>query len=66
MMLSGYNGYILRGNLKVNSATKESIDEAFCRKYLGGAGLSGKESRGLNIIYLTAFTSLLKAEDKTT
>jgi aldehyde:ferredoxin oxidoreductase len=34
----GYNGYILRVNLSNNKLIKEPIDEAFCRKYLGGAG----------------------------
>ena len=34
----GYNGKILRVNLSENSISVEETDEAFCRKYLGGAG----------------------------
>ncbi len=34
----GYNGKILRVNLSDNSISEETIDELFCRKYLGGAG----------------------------
>jgi aldehyde:ferredoxin oxidoreductase len=34
----GYNGKILRVNLSNNNITTDEIDEAFCRKYLGGAG----------------------------
>ena len=34
----GYNGKILRVNLSNKNITTEEIDEAFCRKYLGGAG----------------------------
>jgi aldehyde:ferredoxin oxidoreductase len=34
----GYNGRILRVNLSDNTASTEEIEEAFCRKYLGGAG----------------------------
>ncbi len=34
----GYNGKILRVNLSNNSTSVETIDELFCRKYLGGAG----------------------------
>ena len=34
----GYNGKILRVNLSDNSISVETIDELFCRKYLGGAG----------------------------
>ncbi|GAG53191.1 unnamed protein product, partial [marine sediment metagenome] len=34
----GYNGKILRVNLSSNSIFTETIDELFCRKYLGGAG----------------------------
>ena len=34
----GYNGKILRANLSDNSISEETIDELFCRKYLGGAG----------------------------
>ena len=34
----GYNGKILRVNLSSNSTSVETIDELFCRKYLGGAG----------------------------
>ena len=34
----GYNGRILRVNLSDNSISVETIDELFCRKYLGGAG----------------------------
>ena len=37
-MPGGYNGKILRVNLSNNSTTVETIDELFCRKYLGGAG----------------------------
>ena len=38
MTVPGYNGYALRVNLSNDSLVKESIDDAFCRKYLGGAG----------------------------
>lgn len=34
----GYNGKILRVNLSDHSISVETIDELFCRKYLGGAG----------------------------
>jgi len=34
----GYNGQILRVNLTAGTVKTESIDEAFCRKYIGGAG----------------------------
>ena len=34
----GYNGKVLRVNLTENKTTEEPIDDAFCRKYLGGAG----------------------------
>ncbi|MDD5288958.1 MAG: aldehyde ferredoxin oxidoreductase N-terminal domain-containing protein, partial [Dehalococcoidales bacterium] len=34
----GYNGKILRVNLTSNSIVTEEIGDAFCRKYLGGAG----------------------------
>ena len=34
----GYNGKILRVNLSDNGISVETIDELFCRKYLGGAG----------------------------
>ncbi len=34
----GYNGKILRVNLSSNVISEETIDELFCRKYLGGAG----------------------------
>ena len=34
----GYNGKILRVNLTDGTVKTESIDEAFCRKYTGGAG----------------------------
>ena len=37
----GYSGKILRVNLSDNSISVEIIDEAFCRKYLGGAGFIG-------------------------
>ena len=37
-MPGGYNGKILRVNLSNNSTSVETIDELFCRKYLGGAG----------------------------
>ena len=36
--LFGYNGKILRINLTYGTAKTESIDEAFCRKHIGGAG----------------------------
>ena len=36
--IGGYNGYILRVNLSNNNISKETIDESFCRKYIGGAG----------------------------
>lgn len=34
----GYNGRILRVNLSGGSMTTETIDEQFCRRYIGGAG----------------------------
>ncbi|MFC1988411.1 aldehyde ferredoxin oxidoreductase family protein [Chloroflexota bacterium] len=34
----GYNGKILRVNLSNKSVSTEEIDDAFCRKYIGGAG----------------------------
>ncbi len=34
----GYNGKILRVNLADSSISTETVDELFCRKYLGGAG----------------------------
>lgn len=34
----GYNGKILRVNLSEGAIKTETIDEAFCRKYIGGAG----------------------------
>jgi aldehyde:ferredoxin oxidoreductase len=34
----GYNGRILRVNLTRETTSAEQIDEAFCRKYVGGAG----------------------------
>ncbi len=34
----GYNGQILRVNLTNEKITREPIDEAFCRKFLGGTG----------------------------
>ena len=34
----GYNGKIVRVNLKSETITTEQIDDAFCRRYLGGAG----------------------------
>jgi len=37
-MPGGYNGKILRVNLTDKSISTETIDESFCRKYLGGAG----------------------------
>jgi len=37
-MIGGYNGKILRVNLSKRTFTTETIDETFCRKYLGGAG----------------------------
>ncbi len=37
-MTGGYNGKILRVNLSDNTISTEGIEEAFCRKYLGGAG----------------------------
>ena len=36
--LGGYNGKILRVDLTREKITIEHIDEAFCKKYLGGAG----------------------------
>ena len=36
--LGGYTGKILRVNLSDNNISVETIDEAFCRKYFGGAG----------------------------
>ena len=37
-MANGYNGKILRVNLTQGTTSIEQLDEAFCRKYLGGAG----------------------------
>lgn len=34
----GYNGRVLRVDLSENSLSNETLDEAFCRDYLGGAG----------------------------
>lgn len=34
----GYNGRILRVNLSNRSVTTETVDELFCRRYIGGAG----------------------------
>ena len=34
----GYNGKLLRVNLTDKTVTTEPIEDAFCRKYLGGAG----------------------------
>ena len=34
----GYNGKILRVNLSQKSTTTETLDELFCRRYIGGAG----------------------------
>jgi aldehyde:ferredoxin oxidoreductase len=34
----GYAGNILRVDLTDGSVAVEAIDEAFCRKYLGGSG----------------------------
>jgi len=34
----GYNGKILRVNLSEGATRVETTDEAFCRKYIGGAG----------------------------
>jgi aldehyde:ferredoxin oxidoreductase len=34
----GYNGKVLRVDLTNGQATTELIDDAFCRKYIGGAG----------------------------
>ena len=39
-MPGGYNGKILRVNLSDNNISVETIDELFCRKYLGGAGFT--------------------------
>jgi aldehyde:ferredoxin oxidoreductase len=35
---AGYNGKILRVNLSSGTITTETIDEAFCHQYIGGAG----------------------------
>ena len=37
-MPGGYNGKVLRVDLTRERVTIQQIDEAFCRKYLGGAG----------------------------
>ena len=37
-MANGYNGKILRVNLTQGTTSTEQLEEAFCRKYLGGAG----------------------------
>ena len=34
----GYSGKILRVNLSENTLSTENIDDAFCRKYIGGSG----------------------------
>ncbi len=36
--LCGYNGKILRVNLSTETLTTETIDNSFCRQYIGGAG----------------------------
>jgi len=36
----GYNGKILRVNLSQKRVSEETIDELFCRRYLGGAGFA--------------------------
>jgi aldehyde:ferredoxin oxidoreductase len=36
----GYNGKILRVNLSTKSTVAETLEELFCRRYLGGAGMS--------------------------
>jgi aldehyde:ferredoxin oxidoreductase len=36
--LGGYDGRVLRVDLTKGKTTAESIDEAFCRKHIGGAG----------------------------
>jgi len=38
MPSSGYHGRLLRVNLSRGTVAVETIDEAFCRRYLGGAG----------------------------
>ncbi len=35
-----YSGKLLRVNLSSNSMVEETLDELFCRKYLGGAGFA--------------------------
>ena len=37
-LTGGYTGKVLRVNLSIGSLTTETIDGAFCRKYLGGTG----------------------------
>ncbi|MFH0846970.1 MAG: aldehyde ferredoxin oxidoreductase family protein [Chloroflexota bacterium] len=37
-MANGYNGKILRVNLSTGTISTETLDEKFCRKYIGGAG----------------------------
>ncbi|MBM2824725.1 MAG: aor 7 [Dehalococcoidales bacterium] len=37
-MANGYNGKILRVNLTQGTTSIESLDETFCRRYLGGGG----------------------------
>jgi len=37
-MTYGYNGKILRVNLSQGTTSEDTLDELFCRKYLGGAG----------------------------
>jgi aldehyde:ferredoxin oxidoreductase len=37
--LYGYNGKLLRINLTNNTVSNEVLDQVFCRKYIGGAGL---------------------------
>jgi aldehyde:ferredoxin oxidoreductase len=37
-IIGGYNGKILRVNLSENAINTETLDELFCRRYIGGAG----------------------------
>ena len=37
-MVNGYTGNILRVNLSNEKISIESLDEIFCRRYIGGEG----------------------------
>ncbi len=39
-MVKGYNGKLLRANLSNRTVSIDALDQAFCRKHIGGAGFS--------------------------